>query len=126
MPAPLAARDAAGDDRVPDARTVEVHRELVVAGPLGDGPDLRERKHAPAAAVVRVLEAHQARARVVLVVGPDLVAELRYVENAEVAVDRAAGHAAQSRRRPGFPDVDVRRRIADELVAGTRVQANRD
>ena len=52
-----------------------------------------------------------------LVVGADLAVELRHVEDAVVALDAAAGDAAEHRGPAGLVVVDVAGRLAEQLVA---------
>src|SRR5205814_8075248 len=59
----LALGDTARDGGGPDARAVEAQRQAARAGARPDRLDLGARPHATAAAVVRVLDRDQARAR---------------------------------------------------------------
>src|SRR5205823_12420492 len=68
-----------------------------------------------AAAVVRVLEAHQPRADQVLVVGPNLALQLAEVKDAVVTFERPAGDAAVNSRAAGFIQVDEIGRAHAEL-----------
>ena len=73
----LGRRDAGGDRGVEEPGAVQVRREPVNPGLRGHLPHLRERPDAPAAAVVRVLDADELRRRHVQVGGRvDHLAEL--------------------------------------------------
>ena len=79
-----------------------------------------------AAAVVRVLQADEPGADGVHVVRADLAFEVGDVEQPVVAVDRAAGDAAERRRAAGFPEVDVAGRFEEDFVLRPAVDADRD
>ena len=96
------------------------------ARPGVDGLNLLEGIDASAAAVVRVLQADQPRAYLMIVVRPNLVLQLRHVEDAVIAVERPAGDAAEHRRAAGLVVVNVAIDIAEQLVAGLRVRLDAD
>src|SRR5262249_52493556 len=79
-----------------------------------------------ATAIVRVLQTDKACAYQVIVLGPDLVLELRHVENAAVAGKSTTGHAAVNRRPARLGIVDVATRAAEQLVARLGMDANGD
>ena len=92
---------AAGDRRVPDARAVEVQREAARAGARRDRGELRARPDAAAAAVVRVLDRDQPRARQVAIVGQRRRVDVGAGERAVGAADLGELHARpRPRRRP--------------------------
>ena len=95
-------------------------------GPGADRLDLLQRIDPAAAAVVRVFQADQARPDQVVVVRPDLVGQLAHVEDAVVAVERAAGDAAEHGGAAGLVVVDVAVGVAEQLVAGLRVDLDAD
>ena len=123
---PVAARNAGGDDRVPEPGPVEVHREALAASPFGDRLALRQWIDRAAAAVVRVLQADEPGRRQVDVVAMLLAFELADVEDAVRAVERSAGDAGEDRRAAGLVLEDVAIEIAEKLVAGTGVDAHGD
>ena len=89
--------------------------------------DALERVDPAAAAVVRVLQADQPRPDVVhVVVGPDRVAQVVEREQAAIPLERPRRHAREPGDPARFPDVDVRRRRAEQLVARLRVDADAD
>src|SRR5204863_105119 len=71
-------------------------------------------------------QAHEARAHQVVVDGAHLVLELADVENAVVALDGAAGNAAEDGGAAGLVVVDVAGGVADQLVAGLGVGLGAD
>ena len=117
MLGPVAGRPAGGDHGVHQPGAVEVHGEPVLAGPVADRGDALERVDPAAAPVVGVLEPDQPGPDVVDVVGPDGVLEIVEREQAEIALERPGRHAREPGDAPGFPDVDVGRARAEELVA---------
>src|SRR5262249_1188236 len=105
---------------------VQVHAELVLPGPIADRLDLFDGIDPAAAAIVRVFQAHQPRDDAVLIDRPDLVFELRDIEDAVFALDRAAGDAAQDRRSSRFVVVDMASQVAEDLIARLRMRPETD
>jgi hypothetical protein len=103
-----------------------VHRQIVVVGPAGDRLDFFQGVDPAAAAVVGIFQANQAGTDQVLVVGMDLAFELAQVEDAVVAREGPAGHAAVDRGAAGLVQVDVAVGIAEQFVArlGVGLDAN--
>ena len=88
---------------------------------------LGDRVNPPAAAVVRVLQADQPGPDVMHVVRrPDGVAQVVERQQAAIPLERPRRHARQPGDPARFPDVDVRRRRAQQLVAGLRIDADAD
>src|SRR5207245_1515739 len=118
---PVRGRNAGGNHGVPQSGAVEVDGQALPARPFGNGLQLVQWEHPAATAVVRVLEANQACAHKVLVVGSDLVLQLPHVENAVVALHGPAGDAAEHGGCAPLVVVDVAGGLAENLVAGLGV-----
>ena len=122
-----ARSDPAGHDGVHQAGAVQVHGQVVLVRPPRDLTDALERVNPAAAAVVGVLQADQPRAHVMGVVrGADRAGDVFEAEDAAVALEGPRGHAREPSDSAGFPDVDVRGRRAEQLVARLRVDADAD
>ena len=139
----LAHRDAGGDVRVPQPRSVEMHRETDVAGQRDDGLELVGRLNSAAAEVVRVLDRdrlgrHEVRAAVgrderpdrVDVDDPAVAGQVRKVMPANAAAAPSSARAMcastsqtisspglASRRSPSWLPSDPRRHVQAGLVA---------
>ena len=123
---PLPSRPARRHDRVHEPGAVQVHGQVMLVRPSADLGDTLDRVDPAAAAIVRVLQADQPRPDVMGVVGTDETAQVVEREEAAVAFERPRRHAREPGDPAGLPDVDVRRRAAQELVAGLRVHADGD
>ena len=88
---------------------------------LAHGADVLDRQHDAAAVVVRVLEADEARRRVVHVgVGVHVLLHLLEVERAIRRVEDAQLHLAERRRGALLVEDDVRLGVEEDLVAAAR------
>ena len=112
------------DDRVPQARAVEVQGEPVLLRRLRRVLQLIEREHAAARTVVGVLDREDARRREMHLVGRDRGAHVRAVE-AAAAPERLHLHAPESGGRTGLVEQDVRVFPGEQHVAGLRQRAQR-
>ena len=114
------------DGGVQEPRAVEVHRQAgsraaaTVASQELPRPDLA------AAAVVRVLEADNPRAREVRVVRVDRRRDRLGPEDAAGALDRLHGQARERRRASRLVAEDVRPGLGDDLVSGLGREPERD
>ena len=127
-PANCAALVPGRDHRVHQPRAVHVRAQPVQPRHLEHRLDLRERPHAPAAHVRRLLHRDHARARQVAVRGvADGRLHLLRREDPAVAVERV-DHQLRVLRGPArLGDDRVRRAVQDQLVAARpRVQPERD
>src|SRR5262249_10194281 len=122
MPCPLRGWDAGGHYGVPKTRSVKVHQQTVLACPGADCANFLEGKNAPAAAIVRVLQADKARADQASIKRPHLAVELGDIEDAVIALDGATGDAAEHGGAARFKVVNMASRLAQKFVAGLRVR----
>ena len=88
---------------------------------------LVDRVDPSSAAIMGVFQTDQPGPDVMHVVrGPDRVAHVIEREQAAIALERSRRHARQPGDAAGLPDVNVRRRRAQQLIAGLRIDADAD
>ena len=69
MPGPFRGLDACGDNGVEESCAVQMGHQSLVMSPAANGGDVFERQHPTAAAIVRILQTHQARGGAMRIVG---------------------------------------------------------
>jgi hypothetical protein len=119
-------RDAGRGGGVPEPRAVHVEVQAAAPRDLAEGADALERVDRAAAAVVRVLDLDDARARVDVVGRPDQLLDGARVEEPALGGDRPRLHAPERSQRAGLERDAVGARVADDLVAGAGEDAERD
>src|SRR5438552_14431161 len=107
MLGPFAARNAGGDDGVPQSGAIQVHEQAVPPRPIANRGDLVQWINATPASVVRVLQSDKSSSDLMIVDRSNLVLELADVEEAVVAFDGSASHAAERSRSAGLINVNV-------------------
>ena len=119
------ARNAGRHHRVEQPRAVQVAGQSVIGSPAANLLDHFPRLDPARAAVVRVFQAHQPCADVMVVFRTDAVDELLQPQHAVLALDRLNGDAEQLRVGPLLVAVDVALRFAKKFVARLAVQLAR-
>ena len=114
--APLAGRDAGRGLGVEEPGAVEVDLEAALPRHVGGGGEVFERVDLAAGGVVGVLQAEQARAREVDVLGPDGGADGLGVEDAAVAGEGAELDAGEQGRGAALVDEDVGALVDQDLL----------
>ena len=118
LPGDIRRGDAARNRGVEYTRAVEVHRELQLAARRNQGPDLFEWPHAPAGAVVCVLDRnHPGRGDVRPVGAPNHPLHDVRPEAAGLAAHRPRHQTGMNGRTAEFGEEDVRILLGDQLVA---------
>ena len=124
---PFGRGDAAGDDRIHEPGTIQMHGEVVLAGPAHDLLDALDRMHSSAAAIMRVLQADQPGSNVMgVVAGPDGASDICQTQDPAVTLERPCGDARKPGNSAGLPDVDVCGRRAQQFVTRLGVDADAD
>ena len=123
---PPRKRDAGCSDRVPEPGAVEVGAQALPARPLCNRLDVLVWLHAPAAAVVRVFQGHQASAHVVGVTRADHAFKLVGVQYAVAALKGPGGNTADLCVSALFVVVDMAFRLAEHFIARAAVNAHAD
>ena len=118
----MPARDAG----IQQPRAVHVQVQLVARGDLANLGHASQWPDAAAAAVVRVFDDHDPRARIVHVLGPDHGFHMGRREDTVRAEDRADADAGQCRGPTALKVVAVRGVVADQLVARLGGRTDRD
>src|SRR5438132_11644336 len=107
MLGPFAARNAGGDDGVPQSGAIQVHEQAVPPRPTANGGDLVQWINTTPASVVRVLQRDKSSPDLVIVDRSNLVLELAEIEDAVVAFDGSASDAAERSRSAGLININV-------------------
>ena len=126
MASPLDGWDVGGDDGVPQPGTVEVHHQPVAACPCADGLDLLDGIDAAAAAIMSVLQAHQPGSDHVIVHRPNLVFEMRHIEDTVITDDCPACDSAENGRATCLINANVASCLAEQFIAGLGVDLDAD
>ncbi|NJK31218.1 MAG: creatininase family protein [Deltaproteobacteria bacterium] len=114
------------DRGVEDPRPVEVDRQAALARERAQFPVQRERHNPTTAAIVRVLEAEQARPRIVNVRPTDRRSDPLGIQHSPLARNRHRHQVRDAGERADLVMENVRLRVEDHLVARLSVDHQRD
>src|SRR5262245_22105927 len=99
MARPFVSRDSGRRHGVEQPGTIQVRAQLMLVRPTTNPLDILQRLNPSRAAIMRILNANQPRANVVLVVGSNQSDNLLGPHHAELAFDDSRSQTAQLRER---------------------------
>jgi len=117
---------AGRDGRVEDARAIEVHLQSALPRNGAEPRVQVERDHPSSAAVVSVLQAEDARDRIMNVSGSDRRRDFLGVQEAGSALDRLGHQPGDACEPAGLVVVDVRFLVDNHFVSGRTVRHQAD